>query len=303
MHWRHKQKGDEMKTMRLSVLVLTLLALVATDVSLATKPGEEVNPNGFPSGEHFNLNIIGKKDDFSCPPPEYDEITGEQVFGNVIFIPENNRFPIQIVMESGQKGPKSAPQTAGLEVTDWCSGFSSNDDARLRLPKNDKGYRVYGRILAKPTDLPSISITPELVSVEDENGHDLLLLGLVTDNGFSTPFAEFTRQKGKSKAIDITGLFEWSGTVCYFENPDPTDSSIWAGQTCALDVDGDGIWDEIVSPDPETLLCPIGYESVDIFCKDYTDTWVFNIAAFVEYLWGLDNNGSKLLQIRFYPVK
>jgi hypothetical protein len=50
-------------------------------------------------------------------------------------------------------------------------------------------------------------------------------------------------------------------------------------------------------------LCPIGYESVDIFCKDYTDTWVFNIAAFVEYLWGLDNNGSKLLQIRFYPVK
>jgi hypothetical protein len=294
--------------MKNGLMTLTLTSAVLTTLLagtvLATPPGEEVNPNGFPSGEHFNLNIVGKKADFTCPAPDYDEITGKQIFGNVVFIPEySGDYPIEILMESGTKGPKSAPQTTELEVTDWCSGFGPNDEARLRLPKNDKGYRVYGRILAKPTDSPSIMITPELVSVQDESGNDLVLLGLVTDDGFATPYTEFTRQKGKSKAVDITGLFEWSGTVFYFENPDPNDPTIWTGYTCVIDLDGDGVWDEAASPDPETYLCPQGYQSVEIYGKDYTDEWVFNIGAFVEYLWGLDNNGSKLLQIRFYPVK
>ena len=37
----------------------------------ATKPGEYVNPNGFPSGQHYNLNIHGKKAEFNCPEQQY----------------------------------------------------------------------------------------------------------------------------------------------------------------------------------------------------------------------------------------
>ena len=42
---------------------------------------------------------------------------------------------------------------------------------------------------------------------------------------------------------------------------------------------------------------------VEAFCKDYsTDPqWVFNVGDLVGYLWSMDNNGLKLLQLRFYP--
>ena len=53
-------------------------------------------------------------------------------------------------MESGLKGPKSAPATTDLQVTDWCSQQFDGDAASLRLPKDPEGYAVYGRILGKP---------------------------------------------------------------------------------------------------------------------------------------------------------
>ena len=98
-----------------------LLLLVVTPAS-ATKPGEDVNPNGFPSGEHYNLNIIGKKAEFTCPEQEYDEF-GDPVYGNVIFVPENGQG-IEIFMQSG-KGKKAA-DIPTLQVIDPCSGFDGN---------------------------------------------------------------------------------------------------------------------------------------------------------------------------------
>lgn len=64
-----------------------------------------------------------------------------------------------------------------------------------------------------------MTVTPELVAAEDENENDLVYLGLLTGNGFQTPTETFIRNKGKSKAIPITGLFNWTGTVCYIEMP------------------------------------------------------------------------------------
>ena len=63
-----------------------------------------------------------------------------------------------------------------------------------------------------------MQIIPSLMSVEDEYGNDLVYLGLVTSTGFQTPYSTFTRQKGKSTAVNITGLFDWSGQVCYFNS-------------------------------------------------------------------------------------
>jgi hypothetical protein len=42
-----------------AVAVVAAFAAVPTYV---TQPGQTVNPNGFPGGEHDNLNILGNND-------------------------------------------------------------------------------------------------------------------------------------------------------------------------------------------------------------------------------------------------
>ena len=97
------------RTITLCLIVLVLSAL--TTPVWAAKPTDDKGVpfgNGYPSGEHFNLNLIAKKDNFTCPGPEYDEY-GNQEYGNVIFIPRvQGNDDITILMESGKKGPKNA---------------------------------------------------------------------------------------------------------------------------------------------------------------------------------------------------
>ncbi len=269
--------------------------------------------NGFPSGPHYNLNIIGKKGSFTCPSQEYD-VNGNPVYGNVIFVPEVTnddpllQDPAQIVFESGLKGPKSAPTITELQVRDWCSGFLGTGSATLLLPKNEAGYDVYARALAKPTNNPNVMIDPSLVWLQDEYGNDLYYLGtLGSVDYFSWGTNTFYRKKGNSPGLDITPLFEYTGEVCYLTMP-PDTSGYTVKPLCGLDtsIPADGIYEDIVLADfvtyPTTgcptssyVLIPTGY------CKTYSESWVFNVADFVQYLWGLDNNGVKLLQVRFYP--
>ena len=318
-------------------LIVFIIAFLAAPV-LATKPGEDVNPNGFPSGEHYNLNIHGKKAEFTCPDQEYylrvltcncgaheegdlveecDPLdtcaqTDIPIYGNSIFVPEDGQG-IEIYMQSGKAGGKgkkaeALPQNE-LWAIDPCAVFDG-DAAIIQLPPGE--YDVYARALAKPTDNPDITITPELIGAEDEYGNDLICLGLVTENGFETPTETFTRKKGKSKAIPITGLFNWTGTVCYFEEPEG-----WIGDLttyCCYDYELDGIWDYCCFDEDTNTI----YEEsecsgdlsgfvegvcteVETYCNEYTDEWVFNIGDFVNYLWNADNKGVKLLQVRFYP--
>lgn len=269
-----------------------LLSLVGTP-ALATMPANDVNPNGFPSGEHYNLNIIGKKAEFTCPAQEYDEL-GNPMYGNVVFVPENGQ-DIQILMQSG-KGAKAAPIST-LQVIDPCAPAFDLDAALLQLPKHDAGYDVYARALAKPTDNPNMTVTPDLIAVEDESGNDLIYLGLVTSNGFQTPYVTLTRSAGKSKAVNITGLFEWTGDVCYFTDAycDPVLGCQSTMELCCTDADLNGIYESCVPKDAD-VACPEGTMSVPAFCNSYTDEWVFNIGDFVTYLWDIDNNGLKLLQ-------
>jgi hypothetical protein len=284
------------------VRVLTSTAVTAITCVLAVpasavKPGEEVNPNGFPSGDHYTLNIHGKKLDFQCPESTLDE-NGETVYGNSLFIPEDGQG-IQILMESGSSKGKKAELFVDFGVVDPCSADFDGDAAVVQLPANDAGYRVYGRPLAKPTDEPSLSVIPELVTVEDELGNDLIFLGLVTDNGFETASEVFTRRKGKSKAVDITGLFEWTGDVCYFDNAlcDPI-SECTQNTLCCTDADLDGVY-EVCEPQVDGM-CVVGTPT-EVLCKSFTAEWVFSIGDFVRYLWDSENAGLKLLQVRFYP--
>jgi hypothetical protein len=57
---------------------IAVVAAFAAAPAHAAKPGQTVNPDGFPSGEHYNLNILGKKNGFACEQQYDDE--GNPVF-------------------------------------------------------------------------------------------------------------------------------------------------------------------------------------------------------------------------------
>jgi hypothetical protein len=272
-------------------LIRMVLLVVCADLVAA-----EINPNGFPSGDHYNLNIHGKKASYSCSEQEYD-IYGEPVYGNSVFVPENGQG--SIFVESG-KGKKAAAVTE-LQVTDPCT--FDGDGATIKLPPNNDGYRVYARVLAKPTDGPYIGLESSLYMVQDEDGNDLLYLGLVTDQGFETPSVSVTRKKGKSKAVDISGMFQWSGTVCYFE--EPADGYESSNTVCCVDADEDGVLDECspaaVDSTTDLATCDEEFTELTTYCKSFTSEWIFNAADYITMLMESNNNGVKLLQIRFYP--
>jgi hypothetical protein len=255
--------------------------------------------NGFPSGDHYNLNIIGKKDGFSGCTLEPDPVT--LLYGNVVFVPEWGEGDIWL--QSGKVGGKASAITT-LQVLDNCVSAFDTTKAVVQIPPNQNGYRVYARALAKPTDDPYMTITSSLLMVEDEVGTPLLFLGTVTSNGFvSATGVTFTRSKGQSKAVPISEMFEWTGYVCYVTSFDPDGEGTFYSLTpmCGIDTSNpiDGIVDQIALPVDHA--CGEG-TLMDLYCHHYdSPTWVFNIADFVTYLWSTDNNGLKLLQVRFYP--
>ena len=280
--------------------------------------------NGYPSGEHENLNVHGKKVDWTgdCTPggksinvPEYTEGLGPQT--------------IQIV--SNKKSSQ-----ADLKAIDPCSEKFDGDPAKVQLPYVDaEGYYVFARSAGKPTnndgDPSKIMVTPngileacnqnvlndpnnefgDLTSCYDENGNlvDTIVLGLVTNNGVykvqDKTFVRYdtsTNGKGIKKAVDITGLFEWTGAVC-------SDS---------LDLNGDGkiTWADF-APDEATfdllygnnngivtneeLIAFLTLNHSDV-CEFFEEEWVFNVADLVVQSTEVKNDGTKLWKVRFYPV-
>jgi hypothetical protein len=321
------------------LIIISILAFIITP-ALATKPGETVNPNGFPSGPHYNLNIHGKKADFTCPEQKYylevtecgcglhqigdfveecDPLdtcvpTDIPIYGNSIFVPEHGQG-IEIYMQSGKlngKGKKAdALPLDELWAIDPCAVFDG-DGAIIQLPSGE--YDVYARALATPTGEPNMTVTPELFAAEDENGNDLVYIGLVDENGYFIDNTEtFTRYKGKPEAVRITDLFKWTGEVCYFgEAPEGYTGEVTT--YCCYDSDSDGDYDYWCLEgngiagyqEDECTGDTTGFEEgqcteVDTYCNSYEAEWVFNIADFVTYLWNANNDGLKLLQVRFYP--
>jgi hypothetical protein len=164
------------------------VALPAQSAALAEKPmrAEEYLGNGFPSGPHHNLILNGKKTDGSFTCPEED-----REGGNVIFMPRETSEPAgreQILIESGRKGPKSAPETTGLVVTDACTTGLDGDAASFKLLADPEGYWVGAVVHGKPivngnpADFHVLSSSLNLVEVIDADGTPvkLLTLGLIT---------------------------------------------------------------------------------------------------------------------------
>ena len=145
--------------------------------------------------------------------------------------------------------------------------------------------------------------------VEDENGNNLLVLGLVTGTGWETPTKTLTRTKGKVTAVDMTGLFLWSGDVCYLDSTyyctveDPCIEK----QFCCEEYDSDGYCVKYYEANDTEIadnLCADQTALITLECQEYLETWVFNIGDFVGAMWEMYADGNfKLVNIRFYPVK
>lgn len=73
---------------------------------------------------------------------------------------------------------------------------------------------------------------------------------------------ELKRGKGNPKPVNISDIFRASG---------------W------IDVDASGTFDSTID-------------------TTFTNVWVFNVPTLLSYLWDYDNQGLKLMQVRFYPT-
>jgi hypothetical protein len=274
---------------------------------------------------HFNLNIHGKTWETCQAVPDVVLPGEDDVWGNSIFIPETGTATIHYV--SNKKS-----SVYELTVLDPCAGFDGeNDVAEIQLPYKVQvegvpteagGYYVFGRILGTPNngpdDTPStILIYPTFVvqacdwsgiGEESEFGslRDCLLagdlaLGLITTQGnlFGASEEEFVRfpdpepekGKGKSKGKEITQLFKWSGYVTDNVNLE------WDLAADPYNGNGNGVIDEFELTNWLEYLVSVG----DVIY--YEDEWIFDIADLVVAGQTIINEGTKLFQIRFYPVE
>jgi hypothetical protein len=302
------------------------------------KPPDVIeNSNGFPSGMHFNLNIHGH--DLSLDDP-----CTHEAGGNSVFIDQYGTSTIEY-----RTNKKSS--LTELTVTDPCA--TGDGKVSISLPMKvtvvDEvtgvsetiqvdGYYVYGRILGKPQNGKNdpednrsyIWFGPNMVTDAynlDEVDEELVVLGLITWNAtyyydgeafhrFDDPTA---KGKGKSKAREITHLFEYTGWVVdeSLDTNSALDDGIPDGIISIWDVPL-GNYDVISLPDPLGTVTPDdrdfnndGVEDdLDVaawlatqgdLATQYVDEWIFNIADVVTTEGEVTNDGTKLFQIRFYP--
>jgi len=276
---------------RLAKIFLAMVTLLLmTGRGSVTWADNTSRASGLPSGSHYRLAVLGEGFGFKCPEPRFDQF-GKPVYGNVVFVPENGtRIEIYVQFEKADAG-------CGLQVLDPCARFDG-DGVLFQLPENDGGYHVFVRALTKPGYGRRIASKPALTMVEDESGVLLIYLGELGVNRFRTINGDIYSQRGRSGSLNITRLFQWKGLVCSVEAP--YEEGLNAVNLCGKDTDLDGTPDDFKVAQSED--CPSGYGVYTLYCKEYlSPTWVFNINAFMDYLWRFEDQGRRMLEIRFYP--
>lgn len=320
-----------------SIVVVISLILNVLPV-MAGKPLDVIyKSNGFPSGKHFNLNLHGRDPlTWTGDPGDGGNSVFVSLSGNstIQYLSNKKNFNATKLTVLDPLTEDFGPHYDPAQVYLPYNIYDESDNTT----KSADGYYVFGRILAKPNNgknesPSSILLYPNLV-VASANAtdnttdswpfypfdpdSDLLGLGLITTQGnlyINTPqgFERFDpptddpyekgkgQKRGKSKATEITELFKWSGYV---------------SDNLTLDTDGDGLdmddvpldWEAIYGNPIDGVVSQAEFEAwLDYLVSigeaiKYDGAWIFDIADMVISGQTVINDGTKLFQIRFYPV-
>ena len=297
-------------------------------------------PNGFPAGPHYNLNIHGKKVGFACNDtpgggsvfvPEYGPATIQYV--------SNRKGSLTELMVldpcagfDGDPAKVQLPYEAeGYYVFGRILGKPNNSSK----DGDPSSVILYPNVVVQACN--DTGVDPGFGNWTSCPGDPLLALGFilrqdvyVAENETYVRFEPgVTKGKGKSKATDITALFTYVGWVVH------PDLDIWGAGNVSdgviddYDVPG-GIYGAPGNATAEILAANKTVTEYD--CGDWGNCngeidlieewlafqadidppmawyfsegdgmWIFNIADLVVTEQGLVNDGTKLLQIRFYP--
>jgi len=277
--------------------------------------------NGYPVGPHFNLNIHGmsKKDPttFSCQSSDG---------GGSVFIAEYGSSTIEYVWN------KKATSVTELTVLDPCGEVFDGSPARVQIPYEAEGYYLFARLRGKPqngrqtpsgsgpshvvvTPYPVLKVCndaedpdfPSYTDCPDGSDTTLMVLGMVTTQGVYTitqegfhRFDGVQESKGKgngnAKATNLTGMLEWTGYICQG----------------TLDTNGDGVLNEEDVPadygDANGVIDSNEFSSwlqtqLDSGMCELKTAWIWDLAELVVQTQEYDNDGGKLLKLRWYPVE
>ncbi len=304
------------KTRIFTILMMVLVdSVMIVSPALAAKQQSVIQiSNGFPSGDHFNLNIHGK--DPAKFSPDLTLTGGSSVFVSL--------YGDSTLIFRSDKGAAVTELTA---LDPYAEVFDGTP-AKVQLPYEAQGYYVFARILGKPNngsnnEPSSIILTPNSIPLASNydslDSTGLLTLGLVTtsgtyeldEQGFLRFNPDSVKSRGKSTGVDITGLFLWTGWVIYdFSLDSNADGVVDINDVPLADYDANP-----ATPDNHDFNND-GIENtadVDAWLQSvialdptkatyYANEWIFNIADIVEQEQTISNDGTKLLKIRFYPV-
>jgi hypothetical protein len=325
-----------------SMILVTALLVAALPVMAAKPPDVILKSNGFPSGLHFNLNIHGKNESFECTQisgggsifiDEYGPATIEYTINK-----KSSLETLEVVEGCAIDGGTAKIQLPWKIKDD--EGILHNADGYYAYARI-RGKPQHGQPQDGTEPSKIVVNRHRVVSACDVLNPDgetcLLPLGLFTSNSLFLPVGEEferwedpnARGKGKAKARNITQMLMWSGWVVELDLG--TTSSLDIGisnDSCSLGTDG--IIDDCDVPsnaDDQIIIAgkiPYDYDQgefgdhsgfVDIieewlaFQADenphlvtYVEDWIWNVAQLVVTEQDINNDGSKLLQLRFYPV-
>jgi len=161
--------------------------------------------------------------------------------------------------------PNSVSGVDGFKVLD--ANATDNDGAEFTMPDNvGTSYRVYARALGTPGGSAALTLCAnETEDTTDET----------TETWCSINQAVMTRTTGRPRAEDVTDILF----------------------TLTILVDVDDVKDVALT------ACLAEGSLIDILDTELqvADVPIFH-ACFEDYFWNYDNNGLKLLQLRFYEV-
>jgi hypothetical protein len=235
------------------------------DVGLTT----QATGNGMESGAHYNLNIIGVKEEKTA---NMDDNNGHRIFVKLYFdtgrgknkTEENVRWEdvdkrnTIILCQSGVN--PECIDVDGFEVLD--ANATDDDGAMFALPAPGS-YKIYARALGKPGGTATMRTCGWETYDELVDGEGDVWCSIET--------LDLSRDRGKPKLWDATSALTQM-TITVTEAGDPYLFQCLGGTL----TDGTGVLTET---------------NVEIFDP-----------CFEEYFWNYDNKGLKLLQLRFYPI-